>query len=171
MQQPASQPMQPQKAATEVVKQQPAQPISVPNKELGPMTGASVSEQGVVVEQGDDEEEIKVSAQEMMLGTRVSPGKEVPVSEELKEAGVEQGADTDKEISMVVQRAGMRVTSSDSLVPESAIPTVKLPINYAHALQLDKRSKIKDSIKWFARYIKRQWEKMRMTPDITKTDI
>jgi hypothetical protein len=101
----------------------------------------------------------------------VSPVKEVPISQELKEAGVEQGADTEQEIPTVVQRAGMRVTSTDSAIPVAHLPTVKLPINYAHAKQLDKRSKIKESIKWLARVIMRQWEKMKVEEGSQKQEL
>lgn len=172
VQQPAAQPTEPQVSASSDVPKLDLdiknQQISSPNKEFGPMrTSSSPSEQGGQV--NDDEEEVKVSGQEVMHGTKVSPGKEVPVSQELKEAGVEQGADTEKEIPLIVQQAGMRATSSDDLIPISAIPTAKMPITYAHAVQLDKHTKIKESIKWLARFIKRQWEKVKAA-EITQTE-
>lgn len=125
-------------------------------------SSAAPSEQGGQVEDpDDDEDEIKVARQEVMHGTKVSPVKEVPVSQELKEFGVEQGADTEEEIPVIVQHAGVRASSTDASIPVSATGSIKLPISYAHAAQLDKRSKIKESIKWLARFIKRQWERVQ----------
>lgn len=150
------------KQTDEEKKKEEFQQVSAPNREFGPMSSsASPSESGGQVENDDDEDEIKVARQEVMLGQKVSPVKEVPISQELKEAGVEQGADTEKEIPVVVQRAGMRASNADSAIPVSASPSVKLPISYTHAMQLDKRSKIKESIKWLARFIKRQWERVQ----------
>ncbi len=144
----------------DIVKKPEEQPqISGPNKELGPMS-ASPSESGGQSE-SDDEDEIKVARQEVMLGQKVTPAKEVPISKELQEAGVEQGSDTEQEIPVVVQRAGMRATSADSAIPVSATASIKLPISYAHAKELDKHAKIKESIKWLARFIKRQWERVQ----------
>jgi hypothetical protein len=133
-----------------------------PNKEFGPVSSGGVpSESGGQVEDPDDEDEIKVARQEIIHGTKVSPVKEVPVSQELKEFGIEQGADIEQEVPVIVQHAGVRATSTDSAIPFSAVTTVKLPITYEHAVQLDKGSKIKESIKWLARFIKRQWERVR----------
>jgi hypothetical protein len=135
-----------------------------PNKEFGPAaaSGMAMSESsGQVKDPDDDEDEIKVARQEVMHGTKVSPVKEVPVSQELKEFGVEQGEDIEPEVPVIVQHAGVRATSTDSAIPVSAVGTIKLPITYEHAVQLDKRSKIKESIKWLARFIKRQWERVR----------
>jgi hypothetical protein len=143
------------------VKQE-LQQLSTANKELGPMSAsASPSEMGAQA-QSDDEDEIKVARQEVILGQKVSPVKEVPVSQELQEIGVEQGADTEQVIPMVVQQAGMRATGADSAIPVSVAASIKLPITDGHAQQLDKVSKIKESIKWLARVIVRQWARVRL---------
>jgi hypothetical protein len=162
-QQPVAQPGIPQTATDKIedTKQQPAN--YTPNKEFAPMSSMSPREQGGQPEEDDEEDEIKVARQEVVTGMKVGPAHEVPVSQELKEFGIEQGADTEKDVPVIVQRAGVRFTSTDSAVPMSVTPSVKLPISYAHAVQLDKQSKIKESIKWLARFIKRQWEKVRVT--------
>lgn len=175
LQQPASQPTQPhiitvtpidtpdaEADADKKTKQE--EQISSPGKEFGPVMSASPSETGQV-EADDDEDEIKVARQEVMLGTKVAPIKEVQIPKELQEVGVEQGADAEKEIPVVVQRAGMRVTAPDAISPIFQPTPAKLPINYAHALELDKRSQWKESIKWLARMIKREWEKMQFAED------
>lgn len=134
-----------------------------PNKEFAQVASVSPSEMGAQEPEDDDEDEdkVKVARQEVMISTKVAPVQEVPLSQELKELGVEQGADTPKEVPVVVQRAGMRVNHVDAAIPVSASGAVKIPITYEHAAQLDKRSKIKESIKWLARFIMRQWEKVR----------
>lgn len=155
-QQPAAQPTPPQVSLDD--KPIMAQPqVGTPNKEFAPLVSGSPSEQGAQPEDADGE---RVARQETLIGTKVAPQKEVELPKELQEAGVEQGVDIEEEIPIVVQKAGMRNTDADSAVPAASQITIKLPINYAHATQLDKRSKIKESIKWLARAIKRQWERM-----------
>src|SRR4051812_28028588 len=166
-QQPVAQPVIPQAssdAGTDKPEDNKEQPGNYsPNKEFAPTASMSPGEQGGQPEADDDEDEIKVARQEVVTGMKVAPVQEVPMSQELKELGIEQGTDTEKDVPVIVQRAGVRVTSTDSAVPMSVTPSVKLPISYAHAVQLDKRSKIKESIKWLARFIKRQWERVRVT--------
>lgn len=174
LQKPASQPIEPHiitvtpidtpDSGNDKTNKPQEQQISSPGKEFGPVMSVSPSETGHV-EADDDEDEIKVARQEIMLGTKVAPVKEVQLSKELQEVGVEQGADVEKEIPVVVQRAGMRVTAPDAISPAFLPTPTKLPINYAHALQLDKQSNWKESIKWLARIIKREWEKMQAIDD------
>jgi hypothetical protein len=145
-----TQPVQPapQAATRPVEKPGQNQPISI----SGHPEQAPIS---MEVNEDDEEDEQPVARQEAPMMQTSHP--EVILPPEVKNAGVEQGADADVQ-TLPEEKQELEV-EEPQLQPEVEAPKEDpLPMSYQQAIQTQKQSKIKDSIKWLATLIAYHWK-------------
>lgn len=92
---------------------------------------------------------------------------EVELSKELLDHGIEEGVDTSKPRIEIIQHAGILDRSETAEEPFGSSERVKLPFSYTMSEQVEKRAKIRDSVKWLALEVIKQWARFR--PETVQT--
>jgi hypothetical protein len=87
--------------------------------------------------------------------------REVELSKDLLDHGVEEGVDTSKPKIEIIQHAGILERSETNAEPFGSSERVKLPFSYTLGEQVEKQAKIRDSVKWLAKEVIKQWSRFR----------
>ena len=167
--QPVTRPVEPPPTGSRGPERGPVQ-SGTPPREAAPIDEADAVQPAASDDSSDviDDPNAATKAAEAQAPAEAQPEQaievqeshpQVEVPEELKEAGVEAGPDSQKD---QLPEEKQEIDTQESAFQASPDPKQALgealPMDYVHAVQLKKTSKIRDSAKWLANVIKRQWE-------------
>lgn len=148
-QQPSPQP--PQEQLQEEEEQQPQPIVAGGHPEQGPVA--------VVENDEDDEEEKQVAPQEIKVQS--SHQKEVVLSKEVKEAGVEQTDTRKRELEQQMEEANVILGNEVTATPTTHVAQ-PLPMSYEEAIQAQQTNEQakspQNAFAWFITEIIRMWK-------------
>lgn len=136
----------------------PVAPSGSGSKEAGPTSSSSPLTE-------TQEKPVEVSSEDIPVS---SQPQEVPVSAELKEFGVDQGADAQTDVlSEELKQSGVEMAKESTPFPTGNTSQVTLPMTYDEVVLAEKKKMgFKDALKWFLKRLKFEWK--RSNPELYK---